>query len=301
LNGYGDVSLGVTSDSSTIATIQQVNTSSIWIAGPNEDESRARLILKTSLADSVAWTQDGRLVYASRTGENWDIWMSNNDGSDVKQLTSDAFIDQQPSATLDGRYIVFQSNRSGTRNLWRMDADGTNLKQLTEGNYLDQWPACSIDGRFVIFQSDRSGTSTIWKVGIDGGTPVQLTSRHSEFPSVSPDGKLIAYYFTDERSNNQPTMALIPIEGGDPVKTIQLPETIQSLAFGMSDARSVAYLDGGAGALNIWTQSIDGGAPKQLTNFKTEFVNSFAFAPDGKIAVYRFSATRDIVLIKDFR
>ena len=39
--------------------------------------------------------------------------MANRDGSESKQLTADAFIDQQPSVSGDGRYIVFQSNRSG--------------------------------------------------------------------------------------------------------------------------------------------------------------------------------------------
>ena len=52
---------------------------------------------KTTLPETVAWTPDGKIVYASRTGENWDIWMANHDGSESKQLTADAFIDQQPS------------------------------------------------------------------------------------------------------------------------------------------------------------------------------------------------------------
>ena len=56
LNGYGEVSLGLTADSGTIATIQQVNASSIWITSPNEDESRARQVLKTNLPETVAWT-----------------------------------------------------------------------------------------------------------------------------------------------------------------------------------------------------------------------------------------------------
>jgi Tol biopolymer transport system component len=302
LNGYGDVSLGVTSDSNTIATIQQVNVSSIFISAPNEDENRAQQVLRTSLADVVSWTPDGKLVYASRTGENWDIWTSNADGSAARQLTSDAFTDQQPTVSSDGRYIVFQSNRSGARNLWRMDADGTNVKQLTEGKHLDQLPLCTADGRFVIFQSDRSGSSTIWKVGIDGGTPVQVTNRQSESPVISPDGKLIAYFYTDEQANNQPKMSIISVDGGEPVKTIDLPETVQPLSFGWTpDGRSIAYLDNGSGVLNIWSKSIDGGAPKQLTNFKSVLVNSFAISRDNKIAVYRFSATRDVVLIKDFR
>ena len=46
LNGYGEVSLGLTSDSGTIATIQQVNVSSIWITDPNKEEGDARRFLK---------------------------------------------------------------------------------------------------------------------------------------------------------------------------------------------------------------------------------------------------------------
>jgi len=302
LNGYGEVSLGLTSDSGTIATIQQVNSSSIWITAPNDDESHARQILKTNLPETVAWTPDGKLVYASRAGENWDIWMVNRDGSKSRQLTADAFIDQQPSVSSDGRYVVFQSNRSGSLNIWRIDADGNNPKQLTDGSYVDESPVCSPDGQFVIFMSMRSGASAIWKVGIDGGNPVQLTNHPSQFPLISPDGKLIAYFYLDEQANNQPTLAMIHSEGGEPVKTIDLPRTVQPIAFAwMPDGRSIAYLDTGSGILNVWSQPVDGGAPKQLTNFKSEFLNSFAVSRDGKIAAYRFSASRDIVLIKGFR
>ena len=302
LNAYGDVSLGLTADSNTIATIQQVNASSIWISSPNEDESHARQVLKTNLPDSVAWTPNGKIVYAARTGENWDIWIANRDGSDSKQLTTDVFVDQQPSVSADGRYVFFQSNRSGSRNIWRMNIDGSDQKQLTEGSNVDAFPVGSPDGRFVVFMSLRSGVWTIWKVEVFGGAPVQLTTHPSEFPLISPDGKQISYFYTDEQANNQPRLALIPFDGGEPLKTIDLPRSVQPIAFAwMPDGRSIAFLDNGSGILNVWSQPLDGGAPKQLTDFKSEFVSNFAISQDGKIASYRFSATRDIVLIKDFR
>ncbi len=302
LNGYGEVSLGLTADSGTIATIQQVTASSIWITDSNQGETQAQQIVKTTLPETVTWTPDGKVVYTSRTGENWDIWTANRDGSDIKQLTADAFIEQQPSVCGDGRSIVFQSNRSRSRNIWRINIDGSNQKQLTDGNHVDAAPVCSPDGRFVVFMSGRSGTPGIWKVGIDGGVPVQVTKDPGELPTISPDGALIAYYYSDERSNNQPKLSIIPFEGGERVKTVDLPRSVQPIWFTwMPDGRSVAYLDNASGILNVWSQPIDGGAQKQLTNFKSEFLSNFAISRDGKIATYRVSATRDIVLIKDFK
>ena len=302
LNAYGEVSLGLTADSGTLATIQQVTRSGIWMTAPNEDESRAREIIKTNLPETVAFAPDGKVVYAIRSGENWDIWICNPDGSGNHQLTADSFIDQQPAVSGDGRYIVFQSNRSGSRKIWRMEPDGTNLKQLTEGSEVDGAPACSPDGRFVVFQSMRSGVWTIWKVGIDGGPPVQLTNQPSELPSISPDGKFIAYFYSDEQAGNQSKLSIISFDSGELAKTLNLPGFVQPITFPwMPDGRSIAYPNNASGVLNIWSQPIDGSSPVQLTNFKSDFLNSFAISRDGRIAAYRFSATREIVLIKDFR
>ena len=298
LNAYGEVSLGLTADSKTLATIQQINSSSISVIGPNQDESQSKQIVKTSLPEIVSWSPDGKLVYASRTGEYWDIWITNPDGSENRQLTADAFIDREPSVSADGRYIFFQSNRAGNRNIWRMDIDGTDAKQLTQGNFVDSNPVGSADGASVFFTSERTGKSTIWKVGVDGGRPVQVTDQIAHAFTISPDGKSLAYFSENQAS---PQLSIISF-AGESTKTLVLPRSVQPFAFAWTpDGKSIAYLDNSAGILNVWSQSLAGETPKQLTNFKSEFINSFAIARDGKIAAFRLSATRDIVLIKDFR
>ncbi|MDP2424613.1 MAG: DPP IV N-terminal domain-containing protein [Bacteroidales bacterium] len=56
------------------------------------------------------------------------LWIMNDDGSNVKRLTSQAYsADWSP----DGSRIVFTDSRKINGRLWIMDADGNNKKQLT--------------------------------------------------------------------------------------------------------------------------------------------------------------------------
>ena len=59
-----------------------------------------------------------------------------------------------------------------------------------------------------------------------------------------------------------------------------------------------AIEEGGAG--NLWIQPLDGGPSKQLTFFKSERIDDFAFSRDGKkLALLRGRTNSDVVLIRD--
>ena len=231
----------------------------------------------------------------------------NADGSSRRQLTGDAYWEYDPKVSPDGRYIVFQSQRAGNLNIWRLDADGNNPKQLTEGNSVDQNFALSQDSQWVVFDSLRDGKQAIWKVSINGGSPVQLTDSPSLNPALSPDGKLLAYGHLAEQPGSQPRpqLIIIPFAGGPAVKTIDLPTTVNPDRGSFqwtADGHAICFVDTRTNAPNLWAQPIDGGPPKQLTNFKSEFIHRFALSRDGKqIALSRGIQTSDIVLIKDFR
>jgi Tol biopolymer transport system component len=83
------------------------------------------------------------------------------------------------------------------------------------------------------------------------------------------------------------------------VKTIDIPPTNNILDWS-ADGRAVLYVDTRGRVSNIWSQPIDGGPPKQLTNFKSELIFVFDFSRDGKqLAVSRGSVSNDVVLITD--
>ena len=94
-------------------------------------------------------------------------------------------------------------------------------------------------------------------------------------------------------------MALIPFEGGEPVKLLDISGFFVHWSH---DGRALQYIDSRGGSSNLWSQPIDGGPPKQLTDFRGDTLFSFAWSTDGKqLAVSRGVDAEDVVLINNFR
>ena len=300
LNAYGTSSLGLTADSKTLVTVQADKSAQIWATAPGEDESRAQQITGGKYdGESIAWTPDGGILYTA-VGEHSDIWIVRTDGTGNKQLTADAYTEELGCVSLDGRYVIFSSNRSGNFNIWRMELNGNNPKQLTEGTAIDSKPTCSPDGQWVLFRSLRQGKPTFWKVPMTGGTPEQLTDKSSSWAAVSPDGKLIALRYFDEQAKAN-KIAVLPFGGGEPIKTFDISFNFRDVGLGWtSDSRSIIYADARDNADNIWSLPLDSGPAKQLTNFKSGLIFAFEMSREGKqIVLSRGSQMNDVILLRD--
>jgi Tol biopolymer transport system component len=183
-----------------------------------------------------------------------------------------------------------------------MEMDGSDPTQLTNGSG-EFDPSCSPDGRWVVYTSAGSAKRTLWKVPIDGGDLVQLTEVYSEMPVVSPNGKLIACSYQD--APNAPwKIAVIPFAGGQPAKTFDVSPTVDLPAYvcWTFDGQAVTYIDTRESVSNIWSQFIDGGPAKQITDFKSNQIVRFGWSLDGKeLAFARPTVTSDVVLISGLR
>jgi TolB protein len=80
-----------------------------------------------------SWSPNGQLLAFSwrRPTGNFDIYVMDIAGHQLVELTRDQGRNERPSWAPDGRHIVFESTRSGTRQIWSMLADGTLPRQLT--------------------------------------------------------------------------------------------------------------------------------------------------------------------------
>jgi eukaryotic-like serine/threonine-protein kinase len=304
LNSY--TSLSLTADTNTVVTVQTARISSIWTIKSEMEVSNAKQITSgTGKLDGwlgVCWTPGSRVVYSSNASGNFDLWIMEADATGQKQLTAGARNNLWPSVSLNGRYIVFVSDRTGSPHIWRMDLDGNDPQQLTSGSG-EFNPSCSPDGRWVVYGSAGSAKRTLWKVSIDGGESVQLTEAYSETPVVSPDGKLIACSY-QEASNAPWKIAVIPFAGGQPAKTFAVSPTVDLPAYicWTFNGQALTYVDTRDGDSNIWSQSIDGGPPKQLTDFRSNQIVCFGWSLDGEQLALAFgTVTSDVVLISGFR
>ncbi len=80
-----------------------------------------------------AWSPNGQLLAFSwrRPTGNYDIYVMDVATRQIVELTRDTGRNERPSWAPDGRRIVFESTRTGTRQIWTMLADGSQPRQLT--------------------------------------------------------------------------------------------------------------------------------------------------------------------------
>ena len=80
-----------------------------------------------------AWSPNGQLLAFSwrRPSGNYDIYVMDVVTHQLAELTRDAGRNERPSWAPDGRHLVFESTRTGSRQIWSMLADGSMTHQLT--------------------------------------------------------------------------------------------------------------------------------------------------------------------------
>ncbi|HEY0048273.1 MAG TPA: hypothetical protein VGB68_03230, partial [Pyrinomonadaceae bacterium] len=304
LNSYGNYGMGVSGDGTTLVADLWESAAQLWAIDSSGTTARAEQLTNGSSDGARGLTSfsDGQIVYTTRTGDDNDLWiLHSKDGRrEGSPLTTDAFFEGEVCAAPDDSFLIFASDRAGGSHLFRIDRDGSNLKQITFGESFDDAPDCSPDGKFVVFSSN----SSIRKVSAEGGEPVRLTDFECVAPSISPDGKFFACIQPTGIQIKNSTLAVVPIEGGAPVKTFEV------IPFGFyyraprwtPDGSALVFKKTDKQTGNLWRQNLSGGEPKQISDFKSDVIFNHAFTRDGKrLLVSRGKFAANTVMLKNFR
>jgi TolB protein len=153
------------------------------------------------------WSPDGKtLAYCAERNGEYDIYSIPVNGGKETRLTTAKGLDDGPDYTYDGRYIYFNSVRTGKMKIWRMKPDGSEQQQMTFDEYNDWFAHPSPDGKWIVFVSydkDVEGHPANKNVvlrlqPLNGGEPKELTKLFGgqgtiNVPSWSPDSRQFAF------------------------------------------------------------------------------------------------------------
>jgi TolB protein len=101
------------------------------------------------------WSPDGKtLAYVGQRDGEFDIYTlpaSASAGAPETRLTTAKGLDDGPEYSPDGKYIYFNSVRTGLMQIWRMRPDGSQQEQVFSDDYNNWFPHISPDGRWMVF------------------------------------------------------------------------------------------------------------------------------------------------------
>lgn len=203
----------------TAALSGPLNLGGIFVMRPDGSDVRQITSFRTVLFDYEAhglnlpddhpsFSPDGRkIVFTSnRDGGDFEIYVMDVNGANVRRLTSNPGIDTEPVFSPDGSRIAFASERDGQPlGIHLMDVDGTDVRRLTGSGFEENEPAWSPDGSMLAFtrvQGDEE--KDVFVMRADGSEARQLTFAPGEDhdATFSPDGSEVV--ITSEIAGTQP-------------------------------------------------------------------------------------------------
>jgi Tol biopolymer transport system component len=165
-------------------------------------------------------------LFASRVRMQSDIWRFPVDGAPADNVTNGTRITHQtgqvqtPSASPDGKEVVYLSDSGGHVNLWVAKVDGSNARQITferDPSVVIGIPVWSPAGDRIVMIRSQAGANSEWLINPDGSGLRELVPRGAG-AAWSGDGKWLYYFTAQSATDASPCIEKIPVEGGKAVR-----------------------------------------------------------------------------------
>jgi TolB protein len=196
---------------------------------------------------------------------SWDdIFIMNEDGSNVQQLT-DMGRCYDARFTPDGKSVVFSHVEGDDIDIWKMKADGREQINLTDttGNWED-FPVVSPDGTRIAYLFAWPGGFEIYTMKLDGTDRKPITSRELDLmPAWSPDSQRIAFTSLRDGSWN---IWVVNRDGSDLRQVTHFgPDRIADSPVFSPNGKKIAFSSISTDtAWEIWVVNLDGSNPHKV-------------------------------------
>lgn len=206
----------------------------------------------------VAWSPDGKTLATSAMRLSRSLWQKEQ----------------------------FGAFRKSQYDIYVIAADGSREVRITESPENDLWVAWWPGGHCLLYSAERSSSSGLLFIKTDGSNPQALRGLpgHVTQPSVSPDGKKIAFM---SRQGTESHIYVISATGPDaPIKVTSTGPSNWNPAWSPDSKRILFFSNRlGRGRDQIFVANANGSNETQLT--KDEFNNTFpSWSPNGKRIIF---------------
>jgi TolB protein len=265
-------------------------------ADPPSPFDLARQVTRSVTVDPSFAPDGGRMVYITVVAGVEQLFIANVDGSDVRQLTHDAFDHEDPAWSPDGRRIAFVSQAGGGEVVSMMNVDGTGVEALSPPTVHAIHPSWSPDGASVLYcttddlDPPRKNESDIFRLDLGTRAITRLvTGGVNTFPVMSPDGRRIAFRRIVDGNNSEVFVA--DADGSHPRNLTNDP-AFDGWPAWSPDGRRIAFASNRRGNQQIFVMDADGGNVVPVIHREGR-ATAPRWTPDGKALYFPVCSKTD--------
>ena len=186
----------------------------------------------------------------------------------------------------DGKYVVSVIDDKGRHSLWlRNVPTASNTQILSPDPAAIRTPTFSLDGSYVFYRKAvNEGSFNLYRMPVLGGTSQLLARDVDVGPSLSPDGKRMAYIRANDSEVGKYRLLSANVDGSDE-KVLQIsPAGIIPDSLSWSpDGKRIAFISyeqsNAQGQISVLDIASGGDTP--LTTFPERTFFDLAWVPDG--------------------
>jgi len=274
----------------------------IWRRDLLHPESPAVEFIPSSRSQFDAqYSPDGkRIAFASMRSGVQGVWISNEDGSNLVQISNPAQPSGSPQWSPDGNKIGFDSLSPDGWEIYVANVAERMPRKLVTNISGIVRPRWSRDGRWIYFSSGEPSRMGVYRCPASGGDAIALSKDVDGIsPQESFDGKTVYFASHDERSTLK--KVALPGRPGKESEVEGLPRLRDSglwtlspvgIYFVPADApRSLRYFDFASKQI------------RPIFEADKDFSSGLSVSPDGRWILYSLvgDANGDIMLVDHFR